>query len=713
MFKSNKIYLAVTAALVMSSGVASADVEVSGYIKNETAFYTDGGQLVGEEESQYDEDGHHGDTLKFENSARIFINGDIGEESTYHVDLNLIMDGKGVENEYQYHEMYTQYDWLREAYIDTKWGNADIRIGKQQVVWGTADGIKLLDIINPTDYRELNQNTPDDARIPIWMVNADIPVGETGSFQVILAQAEENKIPGLDKDGDDGHPFTFKGVDTITGEVNGFLNIAPALAKVATTFTQASMGGAFDANSDGAGDFLAGGLVGFSGLSVSFFADSTLQFNADQSIRANFSPGVAAAPGDVILDTLADTPTAINPGLDPRNGNNDVTNLVNPTYIAADPDSAFEYMSLATFETFNTFAGFTGAPGAQTSVATTYVRDYPDDEDGNFGFRYKNATEGGINWSANYFYHYDSNPSVGLSWHDAVTGTELETVLVDSINGVVTRDQVDGTLAGVGGGNTTTVYLRDPATNIYYGAANPGFGFNAGALASAGVSANGTELRFTESINRIHSLGGSMDMALDSFAIPTVLRLEALYNKDELHPVIDKRLLAIGDLEGALQAEEHDVFKYVVGLDLTVLTNMLVSTQFIQFRNLDFQDDDRTCSTQTNTFGTSEEFDCSRYTGDAPTLHLSNGLQQAEENKEFISIFLSKPFGSDQQGRWNNILILEDTGGRWNRFDVEYGFSDELIGSVELNTYWGDDDSWFGQLENTSSIQVGMKYIFD
>jgi hypothetical protein len=149
------------------------------------------------------------------------------------------------------------------------------------------------------------------------------------------------------------------------------------------------------------------------------------------------------------------------------------------------------------------------------------------------------------------------------------------------------------------------------------------------------------------------------------------------------------------------------MFKYVLGADVTVLTNMLVSGQFIQFRNLDYVDTSRTC---TNAHSVS--FDCSKYTGDMATLHLSNGLQKAHENKEFYSLFLSKPFGPNQLGRWNNIFMYEEDGGKWNRFDVEYSFSDELVGSFELNNYWGDANTQFGQMEDSSNIQVGLKYLF-
>ena len=67
---------------------------------------------------------------------------------------------------------------LREFYVDGEIGNTFLRIGKQQVVWGQADGLKVLDILNPQSFREFILDDFDDSRIPLWMVNAEIPVGE-------------------------------------------------------------------------------------------------------------------------------------------------------------------------------------------------------------------------------------------------------------------------------------------------------------------------------------------------------------------------------------------------------------------------------------------------------------------------------------------------------------------------------------------------------
>jgi hypothetical protein len=137
------------------------------------------------------------------------------------------------------------------------------------------------------------------------------------------------------------------------------------------------------------------------------------------------------------------------------------------------------------------------------------------------------------------------------------------------------------------------------------------------------------------------------------------------------------------------------------------MTNMMISAQIIQIRNLDYVD---TACTGTTQMGNS--YDCSEYTADMATMHLSNGLNKAEENKEFYSLFFSKPFGASGEHRWNNIFMFEENGGKWNRLDAEFSINDETQVTVEYNKYWGDANTQFGQLEASSNIQAGFKYSF-
>jgi hypothetical protein len=697
MFKRSVIYQSMLLALVLP-GVAVAEIEVSGYLKNETAVFTKSGQRTGQASSMLDTTEHSaGDLMKFENSARIFFNGDLGEESSWHGELNLIYDTEGVDG-YKSHESYTQNDWFRELYVDTSAGGWDLRLGKQQVVWGTADGMKLLDIINPTDYRELNQNAMEDSRIPIWMINAERNVGESGNIQLIVSQVEENKIPGLNADGDAEHPFLMKGVDSITGKVNGFLNVTPRLAATAQSFNNAAQAGMLTG-----GVPMSSGLVGFAGLSVDGFA-------------SNPDPIGSGTSGSVMLNQIAqfgltDPTVAVDP-----NGNFWVTNLTSvtgqlPTDVTWDvsqASSAFEYMANATFSTFNSFSG-AGATG--NSAGAVYERDYPNDLDANFGARYRGSTDGGFNYSFNYFYHYDSNPYVEMSWRDAVTKETLSVQRAQAMaigGGAqapnpatdLTPDQIPNSFAA-DGSNSVSILLHN-AAGEYYGAIDP-------TTFATNTNTNPVEMVMTEKLNRIHSLGTSFDYAMDTEAMGAiVLRGEFLYNKDEMQPVVDRRLLGIGDLTNSLRMEEADMFKYVLGADITVLTNMLVSAQFIQFWNMDFIEETRTCTTQAG-----NSYDCSRYTGDMATMNLDNGLNKGHEFKEFYSLFFSKPFGGSQEHRWNNITIYEEGGGWWNRLDMEYTFTDELIGSAEWNHYWGDKDTTFGQFDKSSNFQLGVKYLFD
>jgi hypothetical protein len=697
MFKRCKIYQSVMLALVLP-GMAVAEIEITGYLKNETSVFTRDGQVTGETDTMLDEDQHErADLLKFENSARIFLNGDLGENATWHGDLNFIYDSEGVNDDYKGHKLYTQHDYLRELYVDTTLWDWDLRLGKQQVVWGTADGIKLLDIINPTDFRELNQNTMAESRIPIWMINAETNIGDSGNVQFIISQVEENKIPGLSEEGAAGHPFHMKGVDAITGRVNGFLHVTPALAKVAQSFNNAAQAGMLTG-----GTPVASGLVGFAGLTVDGFA-------------SNPDPIGSGAPGSVLLNQIAQVglsdPTVT---VDP-NGNFWTTNLTNidgqqptdVTWMPTAPTSAFEYMPNATFSTFNSFAG-AGLTGS--SAGAVYVKDHPDDSDVNFGTRYKGSTDGGLNYSVNYFYHYDANPYIDLSWRDAVTKDKVDVQRASAMDvggGAyapnpatnLSASEIPNAVAA-DGSNSVSVLLHNGST--YYGAIDP-------TTFTTNTNTNPVELVMTERLNRINSLGASFDYALDTAALGSIVfRGEFLYNQDEMQPIIDKRLLGIGDLTNALTMEKGDTFKYVLGADITVLTNMLISGQFIQFLNLDFVEETRTCTTQAG-----QQYDCSRYTGDFATLSLLNGMNKGYEDKEFYSLFFSKPFGDSQEHRWNNIFIFEEGGGKWNRFDVEYSFSDTILGSAEWNHYWGDENTTFGQFHTSSNLQVGIKWLIE
>lgn len=75
---------------------------------------------------------------------------------------------------------------LRELYLDLDWLGGLVRLGKQQVVWGQADGIKVLDVVNPQSFREFILDDFDSSRIPLWSANLEFPIGKDGTLQLLF-----------------------------------------------------------------------------------------------------------------------------------------------------------------------------------------------------------------------------------------------------------------------------------------------------------------------------------------------------------------------------------------------------------------------------------------------------------------------------------------------------------------------------------------------
>lgn len=92
---------------------------------------------------------------------------------------------------------------LREFYLDANVGDAFLRLGKQQIVWGQADGLRVLDIVNPFDFREFILPEFEDRRIPLWTVNAEVPLGDWTAQFLWIPDHSYDEIP------DEGATFAF------------------------------------------------------------------------------------------------------------------------------------------------------------------------------------------------------------------------------------------------------------------------------------------------------------------------------------------------------------------------------------------------------------------------------------------------------------------------------------------------------------------------
>lgn len=56
---------------------------------------------------------------------------------------------------------------LREAYFDYTSDKWDLRIGRQIIIWGKADGLRITDLVSPYDMTEFLARDYDDIRLPV------------------------------------------------------------------------------------------------------------------------------------------------------------------------------------------------------------------------------------------------------------------------------------------------------------------------------------------------------------------------------------------------------------------------------------------------------------------------------------------------------------------------------------------------------------------
>lgn len=100
-------------------------------------------------------------------------------ETLYRSDYAKLMNDKdaprpsiGDQQRYLFEQEGTQLE-LRRFTWSYYGDNRQLVIGKQQIVWGNADGIRVLNVVNPYNYREFILGEDIDARIPEWSAKMD------------------------------------------------------------------------------------------------------------------------------------------------------------------------------------------------------------------------------------------------------------------------------------------------------------------------------------------------------------------------------------------------------------------------------------------------------------------------------------------------------------------------------------------------------------
>ena len=101
----------------------------------------------------------------------------------------------------QFLDEYESDAELGEAYIQGRLGaGADIKAGRQIVVWGKSDAIRITDVLNPLDVRLPGRTDIEDLRLPATMTKLDFFAGDWNLSAIAIHEIRFNRTPVLGSD---------------------------------------------------------------------------------------------------------------------------------------------------------------------------------------------------------------------------------------------------------------------------------------------------------------------------------------------------------------------------------------------------------------------------------------------------------------------------------------------------------------------------------
>ncbi len=156
--------------LFFNTGIKGKSITLTGYVRNYTGMLLDGG-----------------------NDFSILQN-------TFNLNIEHSKDKIAFKvNPYIYNYQNKDLEiGLRQAYIDLFFNTIDIRIGKQQIIWGKADGVFITDVISPKDLREFLLPEFDEIRMGITAVKFDYYIGDSTLELVWVPVFSPTRMPDED-----------------------------------------------------------------------------------------------------------------------------------------------------------------------------------------------------------------------------------------------------------------------------------------------------------------------------------------------------------------------------------------------------------------------------------------------------------------------------------------------------------------------------------
>ena len=131
------------------------------------------------------------------------VKTDNGDFAIIQQTLNLNFEKRGEKVMFKANPMVYMYNAdsfdfrLRELYLDLYFKNFDLRLGKQQVVWGKADGVFITDVVSPLNLTEFLLPDFDEIRIGIIAAKLDYYIGNSTIEAIWIPQFTPTEQPAL------------------------------------------------------------------------------------------------------------------------------------------------------------------------------------------------------------------------------------------------------------------------------------------------------------------------------------------------------------------------------------------------------------------------------------------------------------------------------------------------------------------------------------
>jgi hypothetical protein len=111
----------------------------------------------------------------------------------------------------QTEDEYKHRFWLNEAYFQWGWDHYDISFGYQKIVWGQADDLRIVDVVNPLNLKDFVLFDVDEYRISQPMMRVETTISDWDIEGLWILASEPNKLPPT------GSEFALDSINNISG----------------------------------------------------------------------------------------------------------------------------------------------------------------------------------------------------------------------------------------------------------------------------------------------------------------------------------------------------------------------------------------------------------------------------------------------------------------------------------------------------------------